>query len=166
MKFLLSALGVLALLALGAVASGCGSSDSSSTSTTSSSSESEESSEAPGDTTAAAGAMTVTVKMDEYKFMPDKLTVKSGSNAIEAENVGDMPHELVIAKSDLDPAKLPTTSDGSVDEEALDVIGETGDVEPGQTGVVNADLEPGSYVMICNLPGHYAGGMYGSLTVK
>ncbi len=104
--------------------------------------------------------------MNEFSFVPDKLTAKAGSTAIEAENVGKMAHELVLAKSDLDPAKLPTNSDGTVDEEALDVVGETGDVEPGETGVVNADLEPGSYVIICNLPGHYAGGMYGSLTVK
>ena len=159
MKFLLSALGVLAFLALGAVASGCGSGDDSAAT-------SAETSEAPADTTAAAGAATVSVKMNEFSFVPDELTAKAGATTIEAENVGKMAHELVLAKSDLDPAKLPTNSDGTVDEEALDVVGETGDVEPGETGVVNADLEPGSYVIICNLPGHYAGGMYGSLTVK
>ncbi|MEZ5063003.1 MAG: hypothetical protein R2700_16115 [Solirubrobacterales bacterium] len=90
--------------------------------------------------------------MNEYDFVPSKVTAQSGSTAIEAENVGKMPHELVLAKSDLDPAKLPTEGGGGVDEAALDIVGETGDVEPGETGTVNADLEPGSYVMFCNLP--------------
>lgn len=161
-KFLLMALGALAILALGAVASGCGSSDDSA----STSAESAESSEATSTTAPAAGGETLSIKMDEYKFIPADATAKAGSVTIDAENVGNMPHELVLAKSDLDPAKLPTTSNGEVDEEALDVIGEAPDVAPGDTGSFSADLEPGSYVMICNLPGHYAAGMYGTLTVK
>ncbi|MFN8112415.1 MAG: plastocyanin/azurin family copper-binding protein [Solirubrobacterales bacterium] len=163
MKFLASMLGVLAFLALGAVASGCGSSDDSS----STSAESSEAAESSTTTSApAAGGETLTVKMNEYNFIPDDAKAKAGSVTIDAENVGKMPHELVLAKSDLDPAKLPTTSDGSVDEEALDTVGEAPDVAPGDTGSFTADLEPGSYVMFCNLPGHYASGMYGSLTVK
>ncbi len=168
-KVLLSALGVLALLALGAVASGCGSSDD--TSSTSSSSESSESAEAAetADTTAAtapAGGEQLDIKMADYSFTPEDATAKAGSVTINAENIGKMTHELVLAKSNLDPAKLPTASDGSVDEEALDTVDEAADVPPGETGSFTADLQPGSYVMICNLPGHYAAGMYGSLTVK
>lgn len=167
MKYLLGALGVLAVLALGAVASGCGSSsDTSSTAATESSEASEAAESTSADTTAAAGADVIKVKMGEYEFSPAKLTAKAGPVAIEAENTGKMAHELVLAKSNLDPAKLPTSSDGSVDEAKVDVIGETGDVEPGQTGTLNADLEPGSYVIFCNLPGHHAAGMDGSLTVK
>jgi uncharacterized cupredoxin-like copper-binding protein len=163
-KFLLIAVGVIALLALGVVASGCGSSDDSA-STSSESAESAESSEATT-SAPAAGGETLTIKMNEYNFIPADAKAKAGSVTIDAENVGKMPHELVLAKSDLDPAKLPTSSNGEVDEEALDVVGEAPDVAPGDTGSFSADLEPGSYVMLCNLPGHYAAGMYGSLTVK
>jgi uncharacterized cupredoxin-like copper-binding protein len=166
-KVLMSALGVLALLALGAVASGCGGSDDSS-STSSSSEESSEAAET-ADTTAAtapAGGEQLNIKMNEYDFIPNDATVKAGSLTINAENVGKMTHELVLAKTNHDPAKLPTANNGEVDEEALDVVDEAADVPPGETGSFTADLEPGSYVMICNLPGHYAAGMYGSLTVK
>ena len=31
---------------------------------------------------------------------------------------------------------------------------------------MTVDLTPGKYAMICNLPGHYQRGMYGSLTAK
>lgn len=160
-KFLLIALGAVALLALGAVASGCGGSDDSASTAAESSEATETTTSAP-----AAGGETLTIEMDDYKFIPADATAKAGSVTIDAENVGAMPHELVLAKSDLDPAKLPTTSDGEVDESALDIVGEAADVAPGDTGSFSADLEPGSYVMICNLPGHYAAGMYGSLTVK
>ena len=163
-RFLLGAFGVLALLALGAVATGCGGSDD----TSSSSSESGEEAEAEATTTApaAAGGETLTIKMNEYNFIPKDAKAKSGTVTIDAENVGQMTHELVLAKSNLDPAKLPTEDNGEVNEEALDVVGEAPDVAPGDTGSFSADLEPGSYVMVCNLPGHYAAGMYGSLTVK
>lgn len=160
-KFLASMLGVLALLALGAVASGCGGSDD----TASSDPEASETA-ATTDATAPAGAATLTVKMNEYNFIPQDAKAKAGETTIEAENVGKMPHELVLAKSDLDPAKLPTSSNGEVDEESLDTVGEAADVAAGDTGSFTVDLQPGSYVMFCNLPGHYAAGMYGSLTVK
>lgn len=163
-RFLLGALGVLAVLALGAVATGCGDSDD----TSSSPSESAEEAETEATTTAppAAGGETLDIKMNEYNFIPKDAKAKSGTVTIDADNVGKLAHELVLAKSDADPAKLPTSSNGEVDEEALDVVGEAPDVAPGETGSFSADLEPGSYVMICNLPGHYASGMYGSLTVK
>src|SRR4029079_19121227 len=100
MKFLLSALGVLAFLALGAVASGCGGSDSSSDpSTTSASAESGERPEPAADRTAPADAATVPVKMDEFKFVPADLTAKAGSTAIEAENSGKMPARLLPVRA-------------------------------------------------------------------
>jgi uncharacterized cupredoxin-like copper-binding protein len=163
-KFLASAVGVVVLLALSTAASGCGGNDDTSSSAESESSEAAET--AATDTTAPPGAATVTVKMDEYDFIPQDATAKAGQTTLEAVNVGEIPHELVLAKSNLEPAKLPTTSNGEVDEEALDTVGEAPDVAAGDTGSFAANLEPGSYVMICNLPGHYSSGMYGSLTVK
>ena len=43
--------------------------------------------------------------------------------------------------------------------------GEIPDVEAGATKSADFELKPGKYVMFCNLPGHYAAGMYGTLTV-
>ena len=163
-KFLASAIGTAVLLALGVAASGCGGGDDTSSSAEPESSEAAET--AATDTTAPPGAATVTVKMDEYDFIPQDATAKAGETSLEAVNIGKIPHELVLAKSDLDPANLPTTSNGEVDEEALDTVGEAPDVAAGDTGSFSADLQPGKYVMICNLPGHYSSGMYGSLTVK
>jgi uncharacterized cupredoxin-like copper-binding protein len=85
---------------------------------------------------------------------------------IRAPNNGQLPHELVLARTNADPSKLPTTSNGLVDEAKLHSPGEIADVAPGATNETTLKLTPGKYVMFCNLPGHYAQGMYGGLIVK
>lgn len=151
--------GGAALLAIAALlVAGCGGSDSTTTTTTET-------------TTAASGGKgaTLEIKMGDYYFAPKNATAKAGPTTIEAPNEGSVEHELVLFKTNMNPAKLPTEADGSVDEEKLDEVaeeaGEIADVEPGDTKSEKFDLTPGKYVMFCNLPGHYAQGMYGTLTV-
>lgn len=145
---------IVGVLALAMTVAGCGDDDT----TTAQSSTS---------TTAAAGGAGATeIDMGDYFYDPKDVTVSAGPVTITAPNVGDLPHELVLAKTDDDPADLPTVSDGSVDEEQLDVPGEIPEIEAGESGTGEFDLAAGSYVMFCNIPGHYAEGMYGSLTAK
>jgi uncharacterized cupredoxin-like copper-binding protein len=129
-----------------------------------------------GDTTAAVTQSTtpagqsVTIKMADFSFSPKDATAPAGAVKISAPNVGKTEHELVVFKSDADPASLPVTA-GEVDETAFENqgavnVGEIEQVLPGETKSNSFNLTPGQYVMICNLPGHYAQGMYGSITVK
>jgi uncharacterized cupredoxin-like copper-binding protein len=57
-----------------------------------------------------------------------------------------------------------------VDTEALEEEGaeEAGEVEAeaGETATGTFDVTEGKYAMVCNIPGHYQKGMYGSATVK
>jgi uncharacterized cupredoxin-like copper-binding protein len=106
------------------------------------------------------------VGMGDYFFKPQSATVSAGKVKVSAINNGQLPHEMVLAKTNLDPSQLPTTADGSVNEENLNSPGEVPDVAAGQTKHGTIPLTPGNYVMFCNLPGHYAAGMYGTLTVK
>jgi uncharacterized cupredoxin-like copper-binding protein len=112
---------------------------------------------------------TLKIGMGEFFFSPKAATAKAGSTTIEAPNEGTVEHELVLFKTNLNPAKLPTEANGGVDEEKLDKsaqeMGEIADVEAGDTKSEQFQLTPGRYVMFCNLPGHYAQGMYGTLTV-
>ena len=147
-------------LGLSAFAMGCGGSDS----TSSTAADSDE--DATTTTSVAASGPAVKVDMGEFFYKPEALTAKAGGVEIDAANIGKTVHELVVAKTDDAPDKLPTASDGSVDEESLDVPGEIADVAPNSSGTATLDLQPGKYVIFCNLPGHYASGMYGSLTVK
>lgn len=145
----------------GVIATGCGGDDGTDDDTTTTAAQT------TGAAAPTAGA--VEIKMGDYFFDPKDATAKAGSATIDAPNVGKVEHELVLFKSDLDPASLPTAPDGGVDEEKLDQVGqeagEIPDVEPGDSGSSKFDLTPGKYVMFCNVPGHYAKGMYGSVTV-
>jgi uncharacterized cupredoxin-like copper-binding protein len=153
-------LGVTVLLA--AAVTGCGGSDNKSSAGSSDTT-------APATTTAetatqpAAAAGTLTVRMTEFAFNPKDATVKAGKVTISAPNDGGVVHELVVLKTNADPANLPMDGD-EVDESKN--VGEIPDVEPGKTKTVKLTLKPGKYAMVCNLPGHYKAGMYGSLTVK
>jgi uncharacterized cupredoxin-like copper-binding protein len=107
----------------------------------------------------------VKIVMGDYTFTPPDATAAAGKVKITAPNDGQLVHELVLARTNADPSKLPTTSDGSVDEEALNSPGEIADVAAGATKRGTFNLKAGNYVMFCNVPGHYAQGMYGTLTV-
>ena len=113
-------------------------------------------------TTQAAGGRALTIRMTEYAFDPKNAVAKAGKVTITAPNGGSTAHELVLLKTDADPANLPKTGD-KVDESTS--VGEISDVAPGSTKKATFKLAAGRYAMVCALPGHYEGGMYGSLTV-
>jgi uncharacterized cupredoxin-like copper-binding protein len=153
---------VLALIAVAAISfAGCGGSSETTTTTVS---EGESAASSGG-----AGGATLAIKMGDFFFAPKNATAKAGPTSIEAPNEGSVEHELVLFKTNMDPAKLPTEASGGVDEEKMDKIaesaGEIPDVEAGEDKSGQFHLTPGKYVMFCNLPGHYAQGMYGTLTV-
>jgi uncharacterized cupredoxin-like copper-binding protein len=55
---------------------------------------------------------------------------------------------------------------GSVGEASKSCGSGTGDgIDPGSVGWVTLHLPAGNYELICDLPGHYAAGMYTQLTV-
>ena len=105
----------------------------------------------------------LTIRMTEFAFDPKDAVAKAGKVTITAPNDGKVVHELVLLKTDEDPAALPKKGD-EVDESTA--VGEIADVEPGSTKKDTFKLVPGNYAMVCALPGHYEGGMYGSLTVE
>ncbi len=110
------------------------------------------------------------ITMSDDFFTPKDASAKAGSVTISTPNTGQLVHEMVLAKTEADPSALPTTPDGSVDEAKLESAGqdagEIADVAPGGTKKGTFKLVPGRYVMFCNVPGHYAAGMYGTITVK
>ena len=154
-------------VSFGLLAAGCGSDEGTTTVTEGQATESQGT--AGGDDAEAGGAATFSIKMGEFYFKPANGAVKAGKTVITAPNEGSAEHEMVLFRTNMNPAKLPTEKDGSVDEEKMDKIAESGgeiaDVEGGESKSATFDLKPGKYVMFCNLPGHYAAGMYGTLTV-
>jgi uncharacterized cupredoxin-like copper-binding protein len=92
-------------------------------------------------------------------------TATAGDVTFNISNEGPSAHEFVVVKSDLAPDALPV-EDNEVQEDKLDAIGEQEDIAPGTTADLTLTLEPGSYVVFCNITGHYEQGMHAGLTVS
>lgn len=119
---------------------------------------------------AAAPGNAVTIDMNEFSYNPQDAIATAGAVTITTRNVGQVVHELVLARTNAAPGKLPTLPDGSVDEDTLEAQGrapgEVSETDAGATRKATIQLPAGHYVMYCNVPGHYVAGMYGTLIVK
>jgi hypothetical protein len=83
-------------------------------------------------------------------------------------NAGPSAHEFLIFRASLAPDKLPLGPDGRVDESSDQItkVFDSGDsIDSGNSKAFHAALVAGTYVLVCNLPGHYLAGMHTSFTV-
>jgi uncharacterized cupredoxin-like copper-binding protein len=136
----------VALLALGTAIAvpvvGCGgSSDDNSTSNAAT----------PASTTSGGGGGaggSVDLTATDFKFDPSDPSVKSGEVTFNLKNDGQTTHSLEIE-----------------DVNGQDVELE-GDVSPGQSGTLKANLAPGTYEFYCPVDSHKEMGMTGEITVK
>jgi uncharacterized cupredoxin-like copper-binding protein len=117
---------------------------------------------------ACGGSGAVNADIKSYEIDLAKSSISSGQSTFHVSNVttDNTVHEFVIVKTDLDSADLPVDADGNVDEDQIDVVDEVEDLEPGNTEDLTVNLEPGHYVIMCNVEGHYKQGMHTNLTVQ
>nr|MDQ2895026.1 hypothetical protein [Actinomycetota bacterium] len=97
-----------------------------------------------------------------------------GQVSLVASNLGWRTHELVILKlaggaatgRRVPAANGKVAETGSLGEASRSCASGTGDgIASGSVGWTTLTLTPGRYELICNLPNHYADGMYAQLTV-
>ena len=86
----------------------------------------------------------VEIILKEWAIEPQELTVKAGEVTFKVENGGNLEHDFVIEGT----------------EGKVDVL------LPGDTQTLVVNLSPGSYTVICSVPGHKEAGMVGKLTVS
>jgi uncharacterized cupredoxin-like copper-binding protein len=101
--------------------------------------------------------------------------VAAGTVSLRVVNQGTRTHELVVLPLPAGQAvgTRPVGGDGRVDEAgSLGEVSHTcgagaGDgIAAGAAGWLTLTLAPGRYELVCNLPGHYAAGMYTELVVS
>jgi uncharacterized cupredoxin-like copper-binding protein len=74
---------------------------------------------------------------------------------------------MIVAPIKDETTLLPyIDAENRVDEEKSGDLGEVSELDPGKGGSLTLDMKPGKYVLYCNVPGHYAMGMWTVLTVK
>jgi uncharacterized cupredoxin-like copper-binding protein len=97
----------------------------------------------------------------------DQPSVKAGKVTLEVTNWSrSVLHEMIVVSVDNPSVPLPYDyAQARIPEEQVKVLGEAGDLQPNTSTEVELTLSAGSYLLICNLPGHYAAGMVTALNV-
>lgn len=90
-----------------------------------------------------AGASSAHLTLNEFSIDPKAVSVATGAK-LHIENKGALVHNVEVKETGLKSA----------------------DLKPGESGELDlASLEPGSYTLVCNVPGHTEAGMTASLVV-
>ena len=123
----------------------------------------------------AGGGSTVNVTLQEWAVVPDAASTAAGAVTFTVTNKGpEDVHEFVILQTNLDAGALPVDANGAVTEEGegIAVVNEIEDIPVGATEELSVTLEPGKYVLLCNIwseeeqEAHYKMGMRTNFTVN
>ena len=98
----------------------------------------------------AAGAADVNVTLGDMWVKADKTEVEAGKVTFSVKNEGATMHGMAMA---VQPVKA---DGGMLDEAALLAKGK--ELAGGESETVSVDLKPGTYELVCFIPGHYAAG--------
>jgi uncharacterized cupredoxin-like copper-binding protein len=98
----------------------------------------------------------------------DTTTVKAGRITFEAVNLSkDLVHEVLVVPALPAGKELPyDAKTDTVVEKRAHSRGEISELKPGARGKVTLNLKPGTYILLCNQPGHYKSGMSTKLVVE
>lgn len=122
-------------------------------------------------------ASTVDITLQEFAVIPSPGSASAGEITFNVTNEGpNDPHEFVVFQTDLAVDALPTSEDGSVNEEGegITLIDEIEDIAVGDAPTLTVSLDAGNYVFVCNIveeedgviESHYQEGMRVGFTVE
>jgi uncharacterized cupredoxin-like copper-binding protein len=98
----------------------------------------------------------------------DPTKVKAGRVTLEAVNRSkDLVHEVLVVPAPSDGMELPyDTNINTIIEKRVHSLGEISELKPGSRGKLTLNLKAGTYLLLCNQPGHYKAGMSTKLVVE
>ena len=98
---------------------------------------------------------TLVLRLDEFRILPQDVSVEPGRLRIVATNIGRLTHNVKIVRRDEDDLEAPVIE-----------VGGTRSTQPGESAAVTfEDLEPGEYRLACTIANHDDLGQYGTLLV-
>jgi uncharacterized cupredoxin-like copper-binding protein len=106
--------------------------------------------------------------MESMKMDLSTEQVKAGTVTFNVTNKSEaLVHEFVVAQSDKPVETLPyNENEKELTEDAVEIENEIEDIKPGKSGTLTVKLEPGTYILLCNKPGHFKAGMVHTLSAK
>jgi uncharacterized cupredoxin-like copper-binding protein len=106
----------------------------------------------------------IAVTLKDFAIAPAATTAPPGTVEFDITNDGPSVHEFEVLATDVAPDALPVDS-SVVQTQDSEIVDEVENIVPGTSTGLRVDLVPGSYVIICNVPGHYEAGMHSGFTV-
>jgi uncharacterized cupredoxin-like copper-binding protein len=113
--------------------------------------------------TSDAASKSSTVTLSEFKVSATPKSVSAGKVTFTVKNKGHLEHEMVVIKTSTAASKLKVSGNRA---SAKGSVGEVEDIAGGKSKKLTLNLKKGHYVLLCNIPGHYKGGMRTDFTVK
>jgi uncharacterized cupredoxin-like copper-binding protein len=103
----------------------------------------------------------LSVEVTEFRFRPGTWTVQGGTEiTVDLKNVGSVGHTFTVVRTGLNVTSASQLAQGDV---VFNLLAGTGDQ---RQGVFLVPEEPGTYQVICAIPGHLEQGMEGTFTVQ
>jgi uncharacterized cupredoxin-like copper-binding protein len=103
----------------------------------------------------------ISFTMTDFAFNPNEFTIPAGKDiTLNVTHNGTMEHSFIVMKYGTDAGEMFDQAD------RVNVYWEV-DLQPGdsETVLFRAPDEPGTYQIICGMPGHLQSGMVGKLIV-
>lgn len=116
-------------------------------------------------TAAPAKPTTVGVTLKDFGVASAYTSVPSGSVTVSVKDSGAIPHEFVVVKSDLTVDKLPQFESKLVDGKQVQVVLKIAPLDAGKQQDVTVALQPGKYILLCNVASHFTSGMFTGFVV-
>jgi uncharacterized cupredoxin-like copper-binding protein len=116
-------------------------------------------------TPAASGATPIQVTLHDDRIEFDESLVPAGRLALDIRNEGVLVHEVEVF-SGASEGQVLTVSRAVADTTGLELVDEVENILGGSAALLVVDLSSGTYLIICNLPGHYQSGMSTYITVE
>jgi uncharacterized cupredoxin-like copper-binding protein len=101
-----------------------------------------------------ASGRAVSLRLDEYRVLPQRVTAPAGRVRIIARNVGRLTHNVAVVQFDRPLGE---------DEEKQ--YARTPTAHPGEVVRTSVTLKPGKYRLVCTIANHDNLGQYGELKV-